>query len=270
MPWSSSPLQSQAAPAAQELVKDVPNALELSPMKREWIESEGEENHQWLLAEFCELLARQAPESVLDVGCGSGNLMRAMRGRGLSVRGLDQASERLDALGAEGFEVHAGSAYELPFYDRSVDWLAMRHVPHHLEDPARAFREALRVADRGLLIAEPHFDASLPCQRGAQALDVWEKRQHRRRGMHHDEVYDLGALLQLLPPEVETQYELHVTRHFRPRARALAPFAEASASLLDDVPTGDAEHQAREDLLAQLKESGLSWNGSLCLSLRRR
>ena len=80
----------------------------------------------------------------------------------------------------------------------------------------------------------------------------------------------LGALLALLPIEVEATHDLEVTRHFRPRSRALAPFAEASLALLDDLSAEDPEHESRDELLKSLRESGLSWNGSLCLSLRRR
>ncbi|MDF1799333.1 MAG: class I SAM-dependent methyltransferase, partial [Planctomycetota bacterium] len=162
------------------------------------------ENHLWLMGEFVELLARQAPETVLDVGCGSGGLLRACAARGIAATGIDQAGPRLEALAADGFDVREGSAYELTLEDGAVDWVTMRHVPHHLEDPGRALAEALRVAKTGLLVAEPHFDVSVPSQRAALALDIWEKRQHRRGGMHHAEVFDLGGLLALLPGEAHS------------------------------------------------------------------
>lgn len=225
------------------------------------------DNHVWLVGEFVELLARQAPASVLDVGCGSGGLLRACAERGISATGIDQAGPRLESLAAEGFDVREGSAYELPLEDGAVDWVSMRHVPHHLEDPGRALAEALRVAKTGLLVAEPHFDASVPSQRAAIALDIWEKRQHRRGGMYHAEVIELGGLLELLPT-VGLTVDAH--RHQRLRARDLAEFEADAAEYVTDLPGDHAERAALEALLATLRDTDLTWNGSLCLVVRHR
>ena len=92
-----------------------------------------EESHQGLLEGFVELLLAQEPRSVLDVGCGGGGLMRACLARGLAVTGIDRRGERFDrleALAAEGLDVHAGSAYDLPFEGGAFDWVTLRHVPH--------------------------------------------------------------------------------------------------------------------------------------------
>lgn len=234
-----------------------------------WTQISAEENHQWLLGEFAELLAQRAPKSVLDVGCGSGLLMKTCRARGIPVRGLDQPGPKLDALRTEGFEVHAGSAYELPVPDQSVDWVTMRHVPHHLEDPGRAFAEALRVARTGLLVGEPSFETSVPSQRGAIALDRWEKRQHRRRGMFHAEVLDLGALLSFMPRGFEKEYDVEIQHRLCLRARSIEDFERDAAELLEGLPDEHPERQALTELWDELARLGLSWNGSLCLTVHR-
>ena len=158
-------------------------------------------NHLQLVADFVRIAMRAEPASVYDVGCGSGGVLRAFAEQGVAVRGLDQEGPQLDELRAQGVDVDAGSAYALPVADASFDWVAMRHVPHHLEDPARAFAEAWRVARRGVWIAEPYFETSLPEGRAALELDRWEKQLHHRQGRYHAEVHDVDELLAMLPPD---------------------------------------------------------------------
>ncbi len=239
-------------------------------MSTSWLEVEGQENHEWLLERFLDLLVRAEPASVLDVGCGSGKLMKRCLERGIQTSGIDQGSPTLEALKQEGLDVRVGSAYELPLQDRSVDWVLLRHVPHHLADPNRAFAEALRVARKGVLIAEPCFDGSLACQRSAVALDVWEKAQHRRGGMIHDEVIDLGGLLAALPAGYQDAFEAEVHIHRRLRSRSVEAFQSTALGLLEDLQNPDAERRTLELLLQRLRRDGLSWNGSMCLMLTRR
>lgn len=234
-----------------------------------WIETDAQENHAWLLSEFASLLTRRRPASVLDVGCGAGLLLKKCREAQIEVYGLDQPGPRLEALREEGFCVHEGSAYELPFADQSVDWVTMRHVPHHLEDPARAFAEALRVAKTALFIAEPCFDGTIPSQRGAIALDRWEKRQHRRRGMFHVEVLDMGALLGFMPKGFEEHFHVECQLRLRLRARSVAAFAEDAERLLEGLDADHPERRGLAELLELLERTGLTWNGSSCLTLLR-
>ncbi len=227
-------------------------------------------NHEFLLGEFLHLLFRCAPESVLDVGCGTGQLLDACAQRGIHAFGLDQPGPRLDELIERGIDAREGTAYTLPFEDRSVDWVTMRHIPHHLEHPARAFAEALRVARHGVLIAEPHFDTSLPSQRGAFALDRWEKRLDREGGMFHAEVLDLGALLAALPSDVDAEWEVEAQRSLRLRARSIADFASRAEERVASLQDADAERATLAALVVELETLGLTWNGSLCVSVRRR
>lgn len=223
-----------------------------------------------LLAGFVELLLAQGPRSVLDVGCGSGGLLQACAARGLTVSGVDRRGDRFDrleALAAEGFDVHAGSAYDLPFADGAFDWVTLRHVPHHLERPADAFAEALRVAATGVLIGEPSFDEGVPEQAAGLALDVWEKRQHRRGGMFHDEVYPEAALRALLPAGALDVEAVNIPSV---GPRSVEDFVEGARELLAGLPTDAAEAAGLDALTAQLERDGLAWNGTVCLVVRKR
>lgn len=91
--------------------------------------------------------------TVLDVGCGDGGLVRALRKRGFDTTGVDPQAPaddpRLIAAGAE----------ELPFADGRFDAVvflnSLHHVPGPLMEPALA--EALRVlrAEGRLIVIEP-------------------------------------------------------------------------------------------------------------------
>jgi len=242
----------------------------LADMTRHGVECTAEENHLWSLGRFVQWLIELKPESVLDVGCGQGRLLEQVHAAGITATGLDQAGPRLEEPRAKGLQVCEGTAYELPFGDRSVDWVTLRHVPHHLEHPACAFAEALRVARTGVLIAEPSFDAGLASQRTAIELDLWEKRQDRRVGMHHAEVYELGALLAMLPADLDRDYEVESQRIFRLRQRSIHDFEQQAAARIEDLPPDHPERIALADLLADCADHGLSWNGSLLVTVRRR
>jgi len=227
-------------------------------------------NHDWLIEEFVTVLENYHPTDVFDVGCGTGRLMKACRGRGITVVGLDQAGPRLRALAVDGFDVREGSAYELPLADQSVDWVVLRHVPHHLQDPARAFKELLRVAKSGVLIAEPYFDGSVPSQRSAISADLWEKAQHRRRGMYHEPVYSLGSLLDLMPDDYAKPFHVDVHKSLRLRERSIEDFHTDAQALLEGLEPHDPHRVRLAVLLEELKQTGLTWNGSLLVAFVRR
>jgi predicted TPR repeat methyltransferase len=104
------------------------------------------------------VLARR-PEAVtvLDVGCGTGLLGRALRERGFAGRivGLDisQASlEEARASGAYSDVGHADLQQRLPSADDSVDVLACVGVMTYLPDVEEVWREFARVTRPGGLV----------------------------------------------------------------------------------------------------------------------
>jgi SAM-dependent methyltransferase len=89
--------------------------------------------------------------SVLEVGCGTGHFAGFVAGRGFSVIGLDRAPAML-AEAARAFpslRLVLGDAHNLPFRDASTDLVVFVTTLEFLEDPARALREAVRVARQG-------------------------------------------------------------------------------------------------------------------------
>jgi ubiquinone/menaquinone biosynthesis C-methylase UbiE len=89
----------------------------------------------------------------LDVACGPGSVALAFARRVASAAGLDataamleEAREAAHKAGAANVAWHRGDVYALPFADGAFDIVSCRFAFHHLEQPARAFAEMVRVA----------------------------------------------------------------------------------------------------------------------------
>jgi len=94
-------------------------------------------------------------DSVLDVGCGTGELAcvccEESAGR---VVGMDRDPALLAHLPAAVDGVR-GDAYSLPFADDSVELVVCQALLVNLPDPERALREFARVARSAVAVVEP-------------------------------------------------------------------------------------------------------------------
>lgn len=110
-------------------------------------------------------------DSLLDVGCGPGNLIIqvAKKYPSLDLIGVDLSSEILELAKKKAVENNLnekivfkiGSVESLPFPDKSVDFILSTLSLHHWEDPKQAFEEIFRVLKDGgvLLIFDFRRDA---------------------------------------------------------------------------------------------------------------
>jgi ubiquinone/menaquinone biosynthesis C-methylase UbiE len=102
-----------------------------------------------------------AGRKVLDVGCGTGRLLRELVDRyRVKPVGLDRSSEMIREarrLLGRAAELHVGAAEAMPVSSASVERAVMTMVAHHLDRPA-AFREIHRVLTRGGLLAVASTD----------------------------------------------------------------------------------------------------------------
>ncbi len=93
-------------------------------------------------------LENKSPGTVLDIGCGIGEMLSKIKfsGFGDSFYGMDIGhAENLP----EFIHYSRGDAYNLPYPDEAFDFIIMRHLLEHLNDPIMAMLEAKRVLKRG-------------------------------------------------------------------------------------------------------------------------
>lgn len=120
-----------------------------------------------------ETFAPLGGKALLDIGCGSGTLAKALAADGATVTGIDPGEEALararTAVPSARFE--AASAEAMPFPDGRFDGAVMLNSLHHVPDPGRALGEAARVLRPGcrLVVVEPlaegtFFDALRPIE----------------------------------------------------------------------------------------------------------
>jgi len=119
----------------------------------------------WLLSEFntwyynrriwvlSRHLAKAIPGrgTVLDIGCGDGQLALAlMRLRpDLQVSGVDVVPRPKTMIPISQY-----NGKQLPFEDKSFDYVAIVDVLHHTDDPTVVLSEASRVARQGVVIKD--------------------------------------------------------------------------------------------------------------------
>src|ERR1700722_16714922 len=98
----------------------------------------------------------QPGDTMLDIACGPGTVVAAFAPCVARAVGLDatdamlgQARSLAATQNLTNVEWHLGDVYALPFVDGSFDVVTCRFAFHHLEEPARAFAEMVRVCRPG-------------------------------------------------------------------------------------------------------------------------
>jgi SAM-dependent methyltransferase len=106
------------------------------------------------------VLDQVQPRSILDAGCGEGELLRrGVLGSGCSTVSLDRSLEVLRAwppAPSPRPPLVCGSVLQLPFAPATFDAVLCLEVLEHLEDPAAALRELLRVARKAVVLSVPY------------------------------------------------------------------------------------------------------------------
>ena len=94
-------------------------------------------------------------ESLLDVGCGTGESLRPYLGKGISLTGIDP-SDPMIAIARENLghrvDFHRGYAEDLPFEDNAFNHVSLFLTLEFVDDPVEALAEACRVAKDSVFI----------------------------------------------------------------------------------------------------------------------
>jgi SAM-dependent methyltransferase len=87
-------------------------------------------------------------DSLLDVGCGTGDLMSDLKSRGFIVTGMEINPQLVEKCRADGLNVHQGQAEQLPFPDASFDGIVCSVVLPYT-DERKSVAEWARVLKPG-------------------------------------------------------------------------------------------------------------------------
>jgi len=92
---------------------------------------------------------------ILDIGCGTGALVRTLQSFGYKAEGVDMSEGMLKQASSRGLECQYGNALEgLPYPGSSFDLVTLFFVAHGLDREKRKvlFREAARISRGTVLI----------------------------------------------------------------------------------------------------------------------
>ncbi len=90
---------------------------------------------------------------VVDVGCGSGETLRALGDLGWRAEGVDFDAAAVARAREEGLRAEVGTLASQCYPDESLDAVTMSHVLEHVSDPIGLLREARRVLAPSGIIA---------------------------------------------------------------------------------------------------------------------
>lgn len=104
-------------------------------------------------------------DRVLDVGCGCGDLGRAILDDpscppGVQMQGVEQRRR-----GNEPIDVQAFDGLTIPCAEKTYDMVILADVLHHVDDPDRLMQECIRVSKRLLIIKDHQVKGPLARQR---------------------------------------------------------------------------------------------------------
>lgn len=148
---------------------------------------------------------------VLDIGCGTGALLQALRRRypQTELTGIDTSAEMLAVAAAKlrhGARLCLASAQRLPACDDTFDVVICTSALHYFRDPARALAEMRRVVRPQGLVAVTDWCRDF---RTCRLLD----RLLRRFNSAHHRAYTLAQCAQMLQaaglrPTLQQRYKI--------------------------------------------------------------
>jgi SAM-dependent methyltransferase len=118
------------------------------------------DGHDLALRFLSALVQQFELRSVLDVGCGTGRVLRHLRERhaDLHVRGVEPVPalirQAIEAHGVAAENIVCGRGEALPYADSSFDAVCEFGILHHVAQPNAIVREMLRVARHAVFLSD--------------------------------------------------------------------------------------------------------------------
>lgn len=183
--------------------------------------------HEFALSQLLGLLTTFSFTSLLDVGAGTGRVLRHTRDRipGVKVAGVEPVAGLREIAYSKGIgrdELTDGNALELSFEDNSWDVVCAFGILHHIPDPEKAVREMCRVARHGVFFSDlNNYGCGSLAQRvfakTLRTMHLWRPFQYLKNGGKHekfsesDGIHYSYSLLDSLPTVREKFPQIHMT-----------------------------------------------------------
>jgi SAM-dependent methyltransferase len=148
-----------------------------------------EPEHEFALTWLTGLIDYYDIRSILDVGSGTGRLLRRLRSierfsviKILGIEPIAALREQAYKKGISRNELIPGDGTNLEFANGSFDLVCEFGVLHHLEEPGKAIREMLRVSKQAIFISDSNIYVSGPlveraAKQALRALKLWRLAQ---------------------------------------------------------------------------------------------
>jgi SAM-dependent methyltransferase len=222
--------------------------------------------HQHYKAIFHQQVSALGATSILDVGCGRGEWVEALREAGIQAVGLDTSH----SIKLSNPHIKHGRASALPFEDQSIDLVVSEFAAHHFENLAGHLSEAFRVARLGVAILDPWYDDSLASQRVARRMDEWMKRIDRAAGGVHHPVISAGQFVDALPDGIDVEVQVqHVLKLEPVPADTIEHWFESYAVKADTAGVSADCLDGRAELKADIARHGLTQDGAIIVTAMR-
>src|SRR5688572_8135888 len=123
-----------------------------------------------------EAVAEAQPRSVLEVGCGEGELAaRILEELDAELVAIDQSERMVELARARGVDARVGDVRELPFPDASFDVAVAAWMLYHVPDLQSAVGELARVlGPGGRLVAVTNASDHLREMLELAGVDDWD------------------------------------------------------------------------------------------------
>ena len=150
----------------------------------EWHVNEPE--HEFAIAFLSSLLLYFSVSSLLDVGSGTGRVIRRLkndpRHKNLTIKGIEPVAalrEQAYKMGVKKDEIIDGDATKIQFEEKSFDFVCAFGVLHHVKRPEYIIKEMIRVANKGIFISDMNnFGCGILSERITKqfinALGLWK------------------------------------------------------------------------------------------------
>lgn len=94
-------------------------------------------------------------DTVLDVGCGTGTLLKHLEEKGFDVTGIEKSEEGIELAEEKGLEVYQGDVRDINMKDNSYDTVVSQHVLEHVDADVYTLSEMCRVARKKVVAIVP-------------------------------------------------------------------------------------------------------------------